>query len=255
MVSLQLRDSVHPGARSESNAPHHQQPLRSDVWLTLQTRYAQLLVRGRDVKGKPPIVGLIVFADRLRVIWHAAAANDPFADWWLIKIHDAIAAVDSRIKHERDALRHLADQNGAFVAVPAQMREPFRIKLQFASPYAYKAAQMLAQFDAFACDSLTARHVGSLTRQHCVSNIHSVASRIRGVFNIPGRFRHLGIDREDRTSWQAKGETAQRFMGQIPIDVLKGSRRAAFAPPIVLGKEESVPPVFEIENGMEGFDL
>lgn len=246
---------MHANRQAESIEVHHQQPLRSDVWLTLQTRYAQLLVRGRDTKGKPPIVGLIAFADRLRVIWHAAGANDPFADWWLIKTHDAIAAVDSRIKHERDALRQLADQNGAFVAVPAQMREPFRIKLQFASPYAYKAAQMLAQFDAFACESLTARHIGKVTRKRCVANIHSVASRIRGVFNIPMRFRHLGIDRDDPTSWEAKGEAAQQFMGQIPIDVLKGSRRAAFAPPIVLGEEESVPPVFEIENGMEGFDL
>lgn len=253
MASLQLRDSLHATAQSQTY--EQQQSLRSDVWLTLQTRYAQLLVRGRDVKGKPPIIGLITFADRLRVIWHAAGANDPFADWWLIKIHDAIASVEARVTCERDSLRQFAELNGAFVAVPAQAREPFRIKLQFASPYAYKAAQMLAGFDAFACESLTARHIGRLTRKHCISNIHSVASKIRGVFNIPMRYRHLGIDRDNPISWKTEGEIAQQFMGLVPDDVLNGNRRAAFAPPIVSGRNEAVPPILEIESGMEGFDL
>lgn len=255
MPSLQLRDSLHATALSQTLEQHQQQSLRSDVWLTLQTRYAQLLVRGRNAKGKPPIIGLITFADRLRVIWHAAGANDPFADWWLIKVHDAIVSVDARVKCERDALRQFAELNGAFVAVPAQAREPFRIKLQFASPYAYKAAQMLAEFDAFACEALTARHIGRLTRKHCISNIHSVASKIRGVFNIPMRFRHLGIDRDNPMSRTTAGEQALRLMGQVPDDVLNGSRRAAFAPPIASGRNEAVPPVLEIENGMEGFDL
>ena len=114
---------------------------------------------------------------------------------------------------------------------------------------------MLAEFDAFACEALTARHIGRLTRKHCISNIHSVASKIRGVFNIPLRYRHLGIDRDNPNSWKTEGEIAQQFMGLVPDDVLKGIRRAAFAPPIVSGRIEAVPPVLEIENGMEGFDL
>lgn len=248
MVSLRLAEAVGSGSLITESHDASFQPLRSDVWLTLQTTYAQLLIRGRDSKGKAPIVGLIGFADRLRLIWHAAQANDPFADWWLIKIHDAITTVDARIRFERESVQELFEKGGSFVAVPAQNREPFRIKLRFASPYAYRAAQMLAEFDALVCELLTARHIGRLARSATTSITHAVASKIRGVFNIPLRYRHLGIDRANALSWEAEGNIAKRYMGEIPQDILEGSRRAAFAPPILTGAGEVLPPFIEIEE-------
>ena len=72
--------------------------LQSEIYLTLQTRHAQALVRGRNVPGKPLIVGLVGFADRLRLIWTGAKQNDPYADWWLIKIEDAINATSNSLQ-------------------------------------------------------------------------------------------------------------------------------------------------------------
>ena len=47
--------------------------LRGQVWLTIQTRQAQQLVRGRNgTAEKPAITGLVGFANQLRVIWQAA---------------------------------------------------------------------------------------------------------------------------------------------------------------------------------------
>ncbi|MCY3884576.1 MAG: TIGR03761 family integrating conjugative element protein [Gammaproteobacteria bacterium] len=251
MVSLRLAEAVGVGTLEVETHDPTRQPLRSDVWLTLQTSYAQLLIRGRDSKGKAPIVGLIGFADRLRLIWHAAQANDPYADWWLIKVHDAISTVDARIKYERESVRKVFDRNSSFIAVPAQNREPFRTKLRFASPYAYRAAQMLAEFDSMTCELLTGRHIGRVARREATSIIHSVASKIRGVFNIPLRYRHLGIDRANPLSWEAEGEIAKRYMGDIPKDILDGKRRAAFAPPILTGDGEWIPPLVEIDEATE----
>ena len=62
MVSLRLAEAVGSGSLITESHDASFQPLRSDVWLTLQTTYAQLLIRGRDSKGKAPIVGLIGFA-------------------------------------------------------------------------------------------------------------------------------------------------------------------------------------------------
>ena len=60
-----------PGHRAE----HHQEDasvdaapgaLRGQVWLTVQTRQAQRLIRGRNGNAnKPAIIGLVGFADRL----------------------------------------------------------------------------------------------------------------------------------------------------------------------------------------------
>lgn len=254
MVALRLTEALGVSSLTSETRNASFEPLRSDVWLTLQTTYAQLLIRGRRTKGKAPIVGLIGFADRLRLIWHAAQANDPFADWWLVKIHDAISTVDARISLERESVQELFDTGRPFIAVPAQNREPFRIKLRFASPYAYRAAQMLAEFDSLVCELLTARHIGRLVRRDTTSITHSVASKIRGVFNIPLRFRHLGIDRANSLSWQADGQIAKRYMGVIPQDILEGKRRAAFAPPILSGAGEVLPPFIEIEDIVEEND-
>ena len=65
--------------------------LHGQVWLTIQTNQAQQLIHGRaGTPDKPTIIGLVGFANRLRVIWQAARNDDPYADWWLIKVHEAI---------------------------------------------------------------------------------------------------------------------------------------------------------------------
>ncbi len=89
-----------------SSAPEALGPLRGQVWLTIQTHQAQQLVRGRNgTPDKPAIIGLVGFADRLRVIWQAARNDDPYADWWLIKVHEAIEA-------SGDPTPELATRNG-----------------------------------------------------------------------------------------------------------------------------------------------
>ena len=56
--------------------------LQGEVWLTIQTYQAQGLIRGRRaIDGKPAIIGLIGFADRLKSLWQAIRFDDPYADW------------------------------------------------------------------------------------------------------------------------------------------------------------------------------
>ncbi|MCB1764281.1 MAG: DUF1845 family protein, partial [Gammaproteobacteria bacterium] len=75
-----------PGAVKETTTPG---VLRGAVWLRLQTRQAERLIHGRSGnEGKPAIIGLAGFADRLKPIWQAAQDDDPYADWWLIRIHE-----------------------------------------------------------------------------------------------------------------------------------------------------------------------
>ena len=46
--------------------------------------------------AKPAIIGLIGFADRLKSLWQAIRFDDPYADWWLLKVEDAVA--DTRVQ-------------------------------------------------------------------------------------------------------------------------------------------------------------
>ena len=93
MTEQTKRTPPQDGIPSSASSAHNPTPgaLRGEVRLTVQSRYAQRLIVGRAwTPEKPAIIGLVGFADRLRVIWHAARADDPYADWWLIKIDAAL---------------------------------------------------------------------------------------------------------------------------------------------------------------------
>ena len=246
--TLKLVDSINGQTTSQSRDPS----IQTDVWLSLYTRYAQLLVRGRRVKGKPPIVGLLRFADSLRVIWHAAEANDPYADWWLIKLQDTYHVICNRIENVTAESFARLPARETFQIAPPEDKEPFRIRLSFATPYAYQAAELLGKFDALARQVLVCKHLGVTDNKTAKNTIYQVARLIRGLFALATRYKHLGIDRNNPLSFEADGEAAQRFMGDLPEDVKAGTRRARLAPAIIRGVPPYLPPITENNEAFEG---
>jgi len=206
-------------------------PLRGQVWLTLQTVQARRLVRGRSGSaGKPPIFGLTTFADRLRVIWQAARDDDPYADWWLIKIHEALESKEKRLRSIRQMVDERLAQMDAIEVAVATSERPFRTPLRFANPYAYRAAHLLANYDAEVCAALTAHHVGVLAHRTCVDLIRQGSHEIRGLFSLPQGYRFLRIDRGEVERGSPKARDAERRMGSLPDEVLSGEHRAPLAP-------------------------
>ena len=140
-------------------------PLRGQVWLTLQTNQARRLIRGRNgTKGRSPIIGLGLFAERLRLIWQASRNDDPYADWWLIKVHEAIEDREALFERLQQDLEERLTQMGAIEVDVAVSERPYRMPLQFANPYAYQAARLVSTYDSLVCAALTASHIGVLDR-------------------------------------------------------------------------------------------
>ena len=216
--------------------------LHSELHLVLQTHHAQLLVRGRDIKGKPLISGLLAFADRLRLIWQAAESDDPFADWYLVKVHDAIATAENRIEAERKQIQTLLKSSRTFEIAPAEVKEPFRMALRFTTPYGYLAARLLGEFDEMVCQAFTAQQIGTLSDIKCEEAIRLCARRIRGLFSLPQRYRRLGLARCDGLVDEPTFERAERLMGAIPRDILEGTRRAPWSPKIRGSAAAPIPP-------------
>ena len=72
------------------------------------------------------------------MIWQAARGDDPYADWWLIKVHEAIEAARTYIDHRQtDLVKQLAQMPAMEVSIAASQR-PYRVQLKFANPYAYR---------------------------------------------------------------------------------------------------------------------
>ncbi len=205
--------------------------LRGEVWLTVQSHHAQRLILGRAATlEKPAIVGLVGFADRLRVIWNAARADDPYADWWLIKIDEALERARSRIKREQAVLDECIEQRSALQIKVVTTTKPYRVALNFANPYGYWGAHLIAEFDTTARTILTAKHVGLISGNLAEQSLHGCAGAIRSLFAVPLGYRVLRIDREAVKAGGKTAKEAAEFMGEIPQAVLLGEQLAALTP-------------------------
>lgn len=214
-----------------SSLPEKPGALRGQVWLTIQTIHAQRLFQGRAASvEKSTIVGLVGFANRLRVIWQGARTDDPYADWWLIKIYEAIEMTGDYIRNGQVDLVKRLEQMDAMEVDVAASRRPYRVPLKFANPYAYRGARLLAEFDKLVCMALTARHVGLLGNQAYEDMLKTCARKVRAIFMIPQSYRLLKVNREQVRMAMGRSHEARQLMGDVPSDVLSGERQAPLVP-------------------------
>jgi integrating conjugative element protein (TIGR03761 family) len=201
------------------------------VWLTIQTRQAQQLVRGRNgTADKPAITGLVGFANQLRVIWQAARNDDPYADWWLIKVHETLDGARELINKRQTEVDARLDQMTAMDVVVAASSRPYRVPLRFANPYAYRGARLIAEYDTLVRTVLTGTHIGLFDRDTADGFLKLCTRKIRGAFALPQDYRFLGIDRETARKGTGKAVQATERMGIVPADVMSGERRAPLVP-------------------------
>ncbi len=232
-------------ALDESGAPARPGVLRGAAILTLQTRQAERLVKGRNgTAGKPAIIGLLGFASRLRAIWHGARTDDPYADWWLIRIDRALEAARAALASATAEVNAALARLDAIAVTPGTSVRPVRVPLRFSTPYAYRGAQLLAALDGVVCALLTARHVGLATRADTERAIRCAGRWARGAFASPVGYRLTGLTRADVARNTARAEQARSTMGEVPAAVLRGTERPPHAParPAAPASTAAMPP-------------
>ena len=205
--------------------------LRGVVTLTLETRQAQRMVKGRPGSpDKPAIIGLIGFANLLRVIWHGARVDDPYADWWLVKVHAALDQTDQALREQLEAVEFSLTAIEAISVTPGRSVRPVRTLLRFSNPYAYRGAQLIAAYDRLVRTVLTAQHIGVMVRNDAERLLALSARQLRHAFLSPIGYRLTGITRPELSQETAKQAQAQASMGEVPAEILTGELRAPHAP-------------------------
>jgi integrating conjugative element protein (TIGR03761 family) len=224
-TSSELRDT-----RSWSEAPG---ALRSQAVMEIQTRQAQRLVYGRMAsEGKHEIVGLLRFAAMLRPIWSGSMADDPYADWWLVKIERELTQAREQLKHmESTVEQHLAGAPAVNVVV-AQSLSPAKLELNFSNPYAFHGAYLLADYDALVRAVLTARHVGLMDSRTSEKLLAEGGRYLRAAYETGRGYRYMGIKRVDLVQGTAKARKAVETLGELPQPVITGDLRATYAPKV-----------------------
>ena len=217
--------------------------LRGDACLVIQTRQAQRLVYGRQPSGEQPgIIGLVRFGMLMKRLWVAAMLDDPYADWFLLQVHEALESGRTeiaRLRTETDDL--LRSTHGVEIAV-AHSLKPVCVPLQFANPYGYMAAYLVGDFDELVCAVLTARHVGLLSRDAAEQRLQRGERLIRRAFLRPTQWKHCAVDRPDLQQNNQRAQAAHSVMGDLPQEIIEGTHRAPHAPQIRTPRPANVEP-------------
>lgn len=207
--------------------------LRNFVEMTIQSRQAQRLVSGRQGgDGKAPIIGLYRYGAMTRTVWSAAAHNDPYADWFLLQIEQALTESKEQIAHMKATIDADMARVSAMQIGLAQSMDPVKIELTFSNPYGYMGAWLLADMDELVLATLTARHVGLINRDDAHRMLADAGRTVRRAFAVPQGFRATAVKRDDMRGNTKRAERARQIMGELPQAILDGELRPEHAPAV-----------------------
>ncbi len=216
-------------------------PMSMAANMQLHSRLSINLFRGR--KGEPdknirPIIGLARFGRQVALVWSAAAEDDPFADQTLINIELAYDTANRLIKDRSEALAALVDGMDGFEVQYQESVEPVSLDLKFYSPWGFRGAVLLREFDVLVRRALTARHLGLFTNDDWQNVVHDSQRALRHMFAEVDSWVNTGVRRQDmdqnnRVAKRAQSVYTELKKGYLVLDsdVMQGFVRAKLAPP------------------------
>lgn len=201
--------------------------VQSTAVLHVHTEPARRLVLGRRAEEGQPIVGLFLFAPRVKRIMAAARQGDVYAQWYLIRI-------EQRLDEGRESLNTLQ------ATVDAQVRQragvtvtiqgsdnPLAVPLDFGNPYAYQGADLIAAFDNSVQGIIVGQRMGRLPMTTVRQLLHEGGRAIRRIFQLAPEWKPLEapVTREDVHRQTDVAKAAAEKMGEVPADVVAGERK------------------------------
>jgi len=209
--------------------------LRSAMSLTLHTHHASRIWHGRAAaEGRPGIIGLNGFISAMNKMKRGAEQDDPYSDWWMLRIEDKLA--DTKIRLQ--ALREQVDQ--ALAGVPPALSlgenlnvQPVKLPLFVNAQLGFAAVYLLADYDDLARKLILAHHTALIDRSTLERWLNDGAHSLRSLFSLAQQYRYSGASRDDFAAKNAVARAALEKLGELPQEVMEGTRRSRFAPPIV----------------------
>jgi integrating conjugative element protein (TIGR03761 family) len=207
--------------------------------MTLHTQDAFRMFTGRSADSQtnaPAIPGGRRFAAILKSIWYLSANDNPYADWSLIRVHQALVSL--REQMAREAVECEAEFEGlrrkGLSLSMLSSRSPTSVALGFRSPYGYATAEAIVAFDHHV------RMVKTLVLKDRLSDhegrvaIREIGRGLRALFLEPIRWERLLLREEmlplSRSDFlpgandlaRQRVQMAVTLLGEVPRTVFTG---------------------------------
>lgn len=209
--------------------------LRSAMQLTLHTHHAARVWHGRAAaEGRPGIIGLNGFVAIMNKMKRGAEQDDPYSDGWMLRIEDKLTQTKATLQSLREQVdQALADVPPALTLGDNLNIQPVRLPLFINAQLGFMAVYLLADYDDLARRLILAHHTAMIDRRTLERWLNEGAHALRSLFSLAQQYRYSGTQRDDFAANNAAARAAREKFGELPQDVLEGTRRSRFAPPIV----------------------
>lgn len=209
--------------------------LRSAMALTLHTHHASRIWHGRPPsEGRAGIIGLNGFISIMNKMKRGAEQDDPYSDWWMLRIEEKLADTKSRLQTLREQVDQvLADVPPALSLGDNLNVQPVKLPLFVNAQLGFMAVYLLADYDELARRLILAHHTALIDRGTLDRWLREGAHALRSLFSLAQQYRYSGTQRDDFAANNAAARLALEKYGALPQDVLEGTRRSRFAPPVI----------------------
>lgn len=110
--------------------------------------------------------------------------------------------------------------------------QPVKLPLFVNAQLGFMAVYLLADYDDLARKLILAHHTALIDRSTLERWLNDGAHALRSLFSLAQQYRYSGATRDDFAAKNAAARAALEKFGELPQDVLEGTRRSRFAPPI-----------------------
>lgn len=210
----------------------NQNPIINHQWLkvggvlTLHTRNAQRFFWGqiKDTLNIPS------FNRQIWLIRNAMLADDPFAEWILLRTYDALMQTYRVLHQWENEMRALLVSEEGMTFQLANSITPLELNVQYSSPYTRAALHLIAVYDrllrAFLAAHTSCLKLPATTREQ---KIKTANDRLSEALNMPSYWKEFNITRGDVLANAPNAQEAIAFyqpLGTLPSAVLDGTLHA-----------------------------
>ncbi|MDR3221554.1 MAG: TIGR03761 family integrating conjugative element protein [Candidatus Accumulibacter sp.] len=209
--------------------------LRSAMSLTLHTHHASRIWHGRPAtEGRPGIVGLNGFVAVMNKMKRGSEQDDPYSDGWMLRIEDKLGETKASLQTLREQVdTALADVPPAFSLGENLNIQPVKLPLFVNAQLGFMAVYLLADYDDLARKLILAHHTALIDRGTLERWLNEGAHALRSLFSLAQQYRYSGATRDDFAAMNAVARAALEKFGALPQEIMDGTRRSRFAPPLI----------------------
>lgn len=209
--------------------------LRSSMQLTLHTHHASRIWHGRDAsEGRATIIGLNGFISVMNKMKRNAELDDPYADAWMLKIEEKLCDTKRCLSELREQVDLALSEIPNAMSLGENLNvQPVILPLFVNAQLGFMAVYLLAEYDDLARRLILAHHTALIDRRTLERWLNDGAHALRSLFSLAQQYKPSGVKRNDYDSNTPSALRARERFGNVPGDVLEGSRRSRFAPPLL----------------------